>query len=71
MVILRQERIFYFKGKASFSVEILKKARKNSALTARFQGKFSECWMIIVYDTTGPSILLFKDQSAKKPIFAK
>lgn len=27
--------------------------------------------MIIVYDTSGPSILLFKDESAKKAIFDK
>ncbi|KAI6186245.1 hypothetical protein M3Y98_00111800 [Aphelenchoides besseyi] len=35
------------------------------------KGKFSECWLMVVYDMSGPAILLFKDQTAKKLIYER
>lgn len=60
MVILRQERVFSYAGKVSLKV---------LSCDTSVKGKFSECWMIIVYDTSGPSIHLYKDPSAKKAIY--
>lgn len=37
----------------------------------RFKGKFADVWMIIAYDANGPSIDLYKNETAKKLIGTK